>query len=124
MQRLLGTNLPQCSIHIFPTAKQVTSFYSQFKDEIVLIALDHDLEDLYDPAGNLLDPGTGRDVSDFLSCQKPTCPSIIHSTNRLAVDGMEFDLVEARWNVQRIAPYGDLDWIEEAWIPAVMQTLA
>ncbi len=124
MLRLLGAKLPQHSCHIFPTASHVISFYSQCKNEIVLIALDHDLEDLRDSEGRLVDPGTGRDVSNFLSRQQPTCPLIIHSTNRLAVDGMEFDLVEAGWAVQRIAPFGDLDWIEEAWIPAVLRALA
>lgn len=119
MQRLLTTELPQFTFHIFPTASELNSFYSKYKHEIALIALDHDLEDVYDSSGNQVDPGTGRDVSNFLSCQKSTCPVIIHSTNRIAVDGMEFDLIDAGWNVERIAPYSDLQWIEEAWMPAI-----
>ena len=123
MQRLLASEQPQLSQHIFPTASEVISFYTQHKSEIALIALDHDLEDVYDSSGNQVDPGTGRDVSDFLSSQKASCPLIIHSTNRTAVDGMEFELVESGWQVERIAPYADLEWIQEAWMPAIARGL-
>ena len=56
MLQLLRMKLPRYSCHIFRTATQAISFYKQCKNEIVLIALDHDLEDLRDSDGNPVDP--------------------------------------------------------------------
>ena len=44
-------------------------------------------------------------------------PILIHSTNRIAVDGMMRVLQESAYHVERITPYGDLEWIDEAWFP-------
>jgi CheY-like chemotaxis protein len=82
-----------------------------------LISLDHDLE----PDVDQHDPGTGRDVADFLAAREPVCPVIIHSTNYPAALGMEAELVDRGWRVERIAPYSDLAWIDEAWLPLVVE---
>jgi CheY-like chemotaxis protein len=82
-----------------------------------LISLDHDLE----PDVDQLDPGTGRDVANFLATRVPVCPVIIHSTNYPAALGMEAELVERGWSVERIAPYDDLAWVQEAWLPLVLE---
>jgi hypothetical protein len=84
------------------------------------ISLDHDLEPL--TAGDP-DPGTGRIVADFLAHARPVCPIVIHSTNRLAVDGMEMTLAEGGWTVERIMPYDDCHWIAEAWLPLIRQAI-
>ncbi len=123
MQRLLATQFPEWIEFFTPSAPDAIRYYNTYCSEIVAIALDHDLEDIISETGEKLDPGTGRDVSDFLSQQTPTCPIVIHSTNRIAVDGMEFDLSQAGWQVERIAPYADLEWIEEAWLPGMKRIL-
>lgn len=123
MLRLLDEHDRSIEINLTPIAADAIRYYREHHAEIIVIALDHDLEDLMGNDGGKIDPGTGRDVSDFLSQQTPTCPIIIHSTNRLAVDGMELDLTEASWSVERIAPYGDLEWIPQAWMPAIRREL-
>jgi hypothetical protein len=82
-----------------------------------LISLDHDLE----PGVDQLDPGTGRDAANFLAKRVPVCPVIIHSTNYPAALGMQAELVDRGWRVERITPYADLAWIEEAWLPLVVE---
>jgi hypothetical protein len=74
--------------------------------------------------GAEFDPGTGRDVADWLATNRPVCPVIIHSTNDLAVPGMQRVLEDSGWNCRCVTPYGDLDWIREIWHDAVAEILA
>ena len=76
-----------------------------------LICLDHDLftDHPDDP-----DPGDGRDVAQFMATQTPSCHVIIHSSNAHAADSMFFTLIDAQWDVEKIAPLGK-DWIESYW---------
>jgi hypothetical protein len=71
----------------------------------------------------LLDPGTGRDVAEYLAQQAPSCPVIIHTTNAIAGDGMEFLLRDAGWNIQRVHPCGDLEWIPSQWFRTVRNAI-
>jgi hypothetical protein len=89
--------------------------------EVVCIALDHDLELKPTGDGRWFDPGTGRDVADYLAEKRPVCGVIVHSTNGPAADGMQFLLQDAGWNVGRIQPYGDLEWVAESWMPLVRE---
>lgn len=91
--------------------------------ETLLISLDHDLDLKPSGDGRWLDPGTGRDVVDYLAGQPASCPIIIHSTNTNAVAGMESELTAAGWRVVKVLPYGDLAWISESWWPNVKQEL-
>ena len=84
------------------------------------ISLDHDLEPMSPGDG---DPGTGRMVADLLAGFRPTCPVIIHTTNRLAADGMEFVLADGGWAVERIMPYENCRWIAGAWLPIVRKAI-
>ena len=91
--------------------------------ETILICLDHDLGANRIVNGNLQDPGTGRDVADFLSGEEPCCPVLIHSSNAMAAPGMMMVLEDAGWICSRLSPYNDLEWVREAWIPELMNCL-
>ncbi|WP_390457422.1 cyclic-phosphate processing receiver domain-containing protein [Planctomicrobium piriforme] len=88
-------------------------------EDVALISLDHDLELIPEPGGQLVDPGTGVEVSDWLAAQAPSCPVIIQTTNSRAGHQMEDSLRESGWTVQRIVPYSGADWIYEAWSRSV-----
>lgn len=98
---------------------EMTEWLADHLDQAILISLDHDLNLLADSHGASVDPGCGRDVSDFLLQRTPTCPVIIHSTNVAAATAMQESLEERGWAVTRMTPYGDLDWVDEMWFPAV-----
>lgn len=84
-----------------------------------LISLDHDLN----PQPNATrDPGTGLEVAEFLSKQKPICPVIIHSTNFERAWSMHNELRFGGWQVDRVGPIGG-DWIECLWLPKVKALL-
>lgn len=91
--------------------------------DVIFISLDHDLELLPGENGRMVDCGTGREVADFLATQPARCPVVIHSTNYPAAAGMEIVLTDAGWSVDKIAPYGGLEWMNETWFPAVQRRI-
>lgn len=112
-------------IHFFETAFETIEWLKIHLSETQFIALDHDLEMLEgDDTNELIDPGTGRDVADYLATQKPVCPVIIHTTNFPAGVGMEMTLKETGWKTKRIVPYGDMEWIPELWFPVTKRLLS
>jgi NAD+-processing family protein with receiver domain len=100
----------------FDQAKEMLAYLETNLPSALIISLDHDLELLPQHNGKLLDPGTGRDVANFLATQPPSCPIIIHTTNSAAGDGMEFLLRDAHWETHRVHPWGDLEWISTQWL--------
>lgn len=80
-----------------------------------LISLDHDLGPNRERDGAVFDPGTGRDVVDYLVTKNPACPVIVHTTNHIARDGMIFALEGAGWKTSFVVPHDDLEWIHGIW---------
>src|SRR5688572_2555548 len=96
----------------FPAAPEAVAYLQDHLHRVQLISLDHDLEP---ETPNDPDPGTGRDVADFLAKHAPACPVIIHSTNTHASLAMESDLTEQGWSVQRVTPYEGIAWVDREW---------
>jgi len=88
-----------------------------------LICLDHDLGPSRLRDESRFEPGSGRDVADWLAARPARCPVLVHSANGLAVPGMLLVLESAGWTAQRVVPSGDLDWIRESWLQAVTELL-
>jgi hypothetical protein len=123
MRRFLAGRLSQDELCFFEDAPATIQYLAANLDDTLIIALDHDLELLPDKQAGLTDPGTGRDVADFLARRPPACPVVIHTTNSTAGTGMELVLQEANWETHRVYPYGDLEWIAESWFPAVRRAI-
>lgn len=119
MERLLATHFPGHSRQYFTSSSAMLDWLRVNLSDVILISLDHDLELLPGENGPMVDCGTGREIADFLATQPAHCPIIIHSTNHSAAAGMELVLADSGWSVARIVPYGDLEWIDEAWFPAI-----
>jgi hypothetical protein len=116
----LRDRFPPFPVTFFPAAAPAIAYLQDHLRSVRLTCLDHDLEPEKptDP-----DPGTGRDVSDFLASQTPVCPVIIHSTNTHASLAMEADLTEHGWSVQRVTPYEGIAWVDREWFWAVREAL-
>jgi hypothetical protein len=119
MERLLAMQFPGHSRQYFTSSSAMVEWLRADLSGVIFISLDHDLELLPGENERMVDCGTGREVADFLATQSARCPVVIHSTNYPAAAGMEMVLADAGWSVERIAPYGDLEWIEEGWFPAL-----
>ena len=71
----------------------------------------------------MIDPGSGREVADYLATQDPTCPVILHSSNTDAVTGMREILQTSGWRTIRVAPFEDMSWIETDWFFAMRRAI-
>jgi hypothetical protein len=119
MRALLVKWFHGCEIAVFENAPDMVAWLKENLQTVGLLSLDHDLGPNQLRDGVEFDPGTGRDVADFLATRPPQCNVILHTTNSLAAPGMLQVLEDAGWSVSRVVPYGDLDWIGEVWINAV-----
>jgi CheY-like chemotaxis protein len=107
------------SVKIWNDAPTMIAELSSKLNQACLISLDHDLN----PQPNVTtDPGTGLEVAEFLTKQKPICPVLIHSTNHEKAWSMHNELRFAGWPVDRVGPIGD-DWIQCLWLPKVKSLL-
>jgi hypothetical protein len=124
MARCLTLRLPTYERIVFDNAPEMISWLAKNLEQAQLVCLDHDLGPNRNRSGEIFDPGTGRDVANYLATRKPTCPIIIHTTNSLAAPGMTMVLDDSGWKNERIAPYNDLEWISAMWIKTLAEHLA
>lgn len=116
MVDMLADRFPQYDVEFFVAACEMLDHLNGADwERVIAIGLDHDLELLAASEGEPIDPGTGRDVADFLAEREAVCPVVIHTTNAPAAVGMQSVLEDAGWDVHRVVPYGDLEWISEVW---------
>jgi CheY-like chemotaxis protein len=89
-------------------------------DEVELISLDCDL-----PCSSSSKLGTddGVTVANRLAASATPIPVIVHSSNAAGAESMYWSLKRAGCTVSRVSPFGDLDWIEQAWIHEVKELL-
>ena len=123
MRECLAERFYQFPSVFFDDAQQMIDHLKSNLPTTILICLDHDLELKQNGQGKLVDPGTGRDVANWLARQAPNCPVVFHSTNSAAVQGMQHLLEETGWQTTRVAPWGDLEWIDKEWKRALRSAL-
>src|SRR5262245_13607306 len=123
MRRRLEERFYTFQTAFFDTAPGMIEFLERHLTEIILIGLDHDLELIPSPTGQSIDPGTGRDVANFLATKQPACPVIIQTTNTDAAAGMERVLRGAGWKTDRVIPCNDLEWVDDDWFRTVRRPI-
>lgn len=107
----------------FTNPQDCNTYLEKHLFETILICLDHDIELIDQGNGNLIDPGTGRDVAEMLAKRKPNCPILFHSTNSHAVHAMKDLLEESGWSTYSVSPWGGVEWIKASWYPTVRKLL-
>ncbi|QDT99548.1 cyclic-phosphate processing receiver domain-containing protein [Gimesia aquarii] len=120
MNAVLSEELSQYKIAMFKNAPDIIAWLQDSISSAALISLDHDL---FPQSEAEPDPGTGRDVADFIATQSPVCHVIIHTTNSIAAPGMEMVLNDAGWTNSRVMPFNDLEWVTTWWIREVIDHL-
>lgn len=116
MGRCLARCGSGCEVIAFDNAPDMVAWLADHLESVQLIGLDHDLGPTRMRDDAIFDPGTGRDVADWLAERAPACPILIHTTNAFAAPGMVLALESAGWRCARVSPYGDLDWVAEVWV--------
>jgi len=104
---------PPQEIRIWRIAGQMIQEAPELLAKAKLVSLDHDLyrQEPHDP-----EPGSGREVANFLARRAPSCPVIVHSTNTDAAWGMHNELRSAGWTVELIHHLDEPGWIETRWL--------
>ena len=123
MQPLLAQHAAASNVVTFDNAPDMIQWLVDNLESCELICLDHDLGPNRQRAGDVFDPGIGRDVVDHLATREPVCPVIIHTTNLEARPGMIDTLQTSGWTVSYVSPYEDDLWIREVWITEVVLAL-
>jgi hypothetical protein len=123
MKKALDARFPLLGSLFFDNAPDTVAWLKDNLSGVRLICLDHDLGASRERDGKPFDPGTGREVSDFLVTRHPSCPVLIHSTNTEAANGMLLALEEAGWRAERLSPFDDLAWVEALWSARVASLL-
>lgn len=124
MLRVLNTLEVRGNIKFFDNAPDMITWLDEHLLEVVLLSLDHDLGPNRDRNGEIFDPGTGRDVVDFLAQKTPVCPVIVHTSNGDRAPGMMFALEYSHWTKCRVVPYDGNAWISQVWAKAMKQFLS
>ncbi len=124
MTRCLLTRFPNYKLVVFDNAPDLIAWIEDHLPDVRLICLDHDLGPNRRRGDEVFDPGTGRDVADYLAKCQPVCPVIIHTTNSMAAPGMTLVLDDSGWQNTRMIPYNDTEWISTDWINAVVAALS
>lgn len=120
MMAVLSERLPEYDLVTFKNAPDIVAWLKSNISSAAIISLDHDL---FPQSEEEPDPGTGRDVADFLATQSPVCHVIIHTTNSGAAAGMELVLNDQGWSNSRVVPFNDLEWVKAWWIREVLDHL-
>ncbi|HEX5271066.1 MAG TPA: cyclic-phosphate processing receiver domain-containing protein [Gemmataceae bacterium] len=123
MRDCLTDRFSRFECHFFDDAAGVRDYLETNLADTIVICLDHDLELKQFPSGEVVDPGTGREVADYLAGKSPVCPVVIHTTNAPAGRGMEMVLRDAHWKTFRVIPFDDLAWIPTDWFRTVRRAI-
>lgn len=123
MSACLADRFRHYPVRYFDAASPMVAYLESNLANTIAIALDHDLEFKTSESGMTEDPGTGRDVADFLASREPACPVVVHSTNAPAAIGMMMVLEDSNWTTHRVVPFGDLQWISEIWIQTMRRAI-
>jgi CheY-like chemotaxis protein len=123
MRAMLNDRFSQYDVRFFQTAGETIAYLREHLHQTLVVVLDHDLDLIPIDGHRPFDPGSGRDVADFLVTQPPVCPILIHTTNSAAAIGMLTVLDEAGWTTHQVVPEGDLEWIRTLWIPAIRNAI-
>ncbi len=116
MQGCLQEFFAKWSPVFFNNAPDAIAWLSEHLPECALISLDRDLGGSYQRDGELFDPGTGREVADYLAAAKAQCPIVIHSSNFQEGVGMEMALGTSDRLFERVIPFRDVAWVRNSWV--------
>jgi hypothetical protein len=123
MRACLADRFYTFDAHFFDDARETIQFLDAHLADTLVISLDNDLELKNGPDGQSVDPGTGREVADFLAGKALGCPVILASTNSFDVDAMEDEFRDAGWKTCRVVPFDDMNWIQTDWFFAMRRAI-
>jgi len=112
----------EAEVIFWKSAHAMVGELPQHLPKAALLSLDFDL---IPESNSTQDPGNGLVVCEYLAKLTPSCPVILHSSNKKVVWEMLFKLSEGNWETDwlRHDPLGVV-WIGKLWLPKVQSYLA
>ena len=107
IEKLVFNHFPEYPVIFFDNTLEMLDWLETNLDKSIL-CLDHDLGPDRMIKGEITDPGTGRDITNFLEKHEPICPVIIHTTNSFGRDAMKFSLLDAGWDTTVVVPSAEI----------------
>ena len=111
----------------------VTNFFDNSPDAISwlsrnlmhcgVISLNHDLGPERIRDERMFDPGTGRDVANYLAERTPVCSVILHTDNFFIRPRMQSILDGGGWVHTYVSPRNGDHWVGKDWLPCVLRLL-
>ena len=124
MERVLSGLVPGVEIETFDSAPDMIAWLARHIEDVALISLAHDLGPSRLRDGMLFDPGTGRDVTDFLVEMDRKFPVVVHGTAGQRSKSMVALLEHEGWPCLRVEPRREEKWIGADWAPRVNDLLS
>ena len=123
MQSCMNRTVPAALPEFFDNAPDMIAWLARHIDDVALVSLAHDLGPNRLRDGMLFDPGSGRDVTDFLGEMDRRFPVVVHTQNGPAGRTMVAMLERYDWRCVRVEPDDDLGWVTGKWLPLVAELL-
>jgi hypothetical protein len=123
MGRSLAEVVPDAELEFFDSAPDMIAWLARHLDTVALVSLAHDLGPSRFRDGMLFDPGTGRDVTDFLVEMDRQFPVVVHATAGHRTREMIKPLEHAGWPCAQVEPKGNLEWISADWAPRIAELI-
>jgi len=124
MGRSLAEAVPEAQLEFFDSAPDMIAWLARHLDSVALVSLTHDLGPSRFRDGMLFDPGSGRDVTDFLVEMDRSFPVVVHTTAGPRSREMLKLLERAGWPSAQVEPKKNLRWISADWAPRVAELLS
>ena len=124
MERGLKQVLPEVSIELFDSAPDMIAWLARHIDDVGLASLAHDLGPSRFRDGMLFDPGTGRDVTDFLVEMDRPFPVVVHTPKSSEGKRMVTMLEHVGWPCVRLEATNDPEGVGSEWGPRVVELLS
>ena len=124
MQDALLSEMPSVETTYIDNVPDAIMWLSKNLHTVDLISVDHDLGAEGTQDGQPFDPGSGRDIANYLAARTPKCPVIIHTDNFFVRPTMQAALDAGNWDHTYVAPGNGTAWVLRKWIPKVKTALA
>jgi hypothetical protein len=123
MERSLIRAVSEATLEFFDSAPDMIAWLARHMEEVALVSLSHDLGPSRLLDGMLFDPGTGRDVTDFIVEMDRPVPVVVHARSGSGGRSMLAMLEHSEWPCIRVEPQDGLEWIDTEWTPRVAELL-
>ncbi len=123
MRESLESSMLAGSATFIDNAPDAVAWLSRNLGRCGVISLDHDLGGEQMRDGCSFDPGSGRDIANYLAERTPVCPVLLHTDNFFVRPGIISVLESGSWKHSFVSPGNGIAWVSREWLPQIIRLL-